>query len=92
MTITQQNLSRLNLTSVEELRLLDSNPDCKPLPCCGGSSWNWQFSEESLCGGQLKVQVQDNYEIVTLGNVVRPWIVCVDEIVVCLICLSICKV
>lgn len=69
VTIKRQNFSRLSLTSVEELRLLDNN--CSSVSCCGSSGWKWRFSEDSLCGGQLTVQIQDNFEMVTLGNVLR---------------------
>jgi hypothetical protein len=75
VTITQQNFSRLNLTSPKELRLLDNN--CKPVPYHGGT-WKWNFSEKSLCGGQLNVQTQDEFEIVTLGNMVIK--TCISEI------------
>jgi hypothetical protein len=68
VTIKRQNFSRLSLTSVEELRLLDNN--CSSVSCCGSSGWKWRFSEDLLCGGQLTVQIQDNFEMVTLGNVV----------------------
>ena len=69
VSIMQRDLARLNLTSINQLRLLDNRTACKPARCCNESGWKWQFSEKSLCGGQLKFQKE--YDILTLANVVR---------------------
>jgi hypothetical protein len=67
VSVMQGDLAKLRLTSIKELRLLDNGTACQPVKCCDKSVWKWQFSEKSLCGGQLKFKKE--YHMMAIANV-----------------------